>query len=383
MKIGINALFLIPGQVGGAETYLRRTLAAMARNHPEHELVVFCNRENRHLLARDLAAGGNVCLIDMHVRASQRAARIVCEQVDLPGVVRRSGVEILWSPGYTMPLRCPCPRLTTVLDLQYRHFPEDFPFVARWATRLLVAGTCRWSERIATISEFARQELIRFTDVAIEQIDVTPLGVDPRFGRPLSGARLADRALALTQSAEPYLLAVSNTYPHKRMEVAVEAFGRLLDIIPHRLVLLGRPRRGEPRVEQAIAALPQPDRVVRLHYVDSEDLVALYQAADLLLFPSCYEGFGLPVAEALAAGLPVVAVRAGAVPEIGGDAVTLVPPGDAAAMAQAATEILRLTPEARANRIQRGRERAARFDWNLTAAATVAACVCTASEGRS
>jgi alpha-1,3-rhamnosyl/mannosyltransferase len=169
-------------------------------------------------------------------------------------------------------------------------------------------------------------------------------------------------------------LCVSNSYPHKRLEIAAEACGRLQGRFPHRLVIVGRPRRGEALLARAVAGLPEPERVTRLHYVDRDDLVALYQAADAFLLPSAYEGFGLPLLEALAAGVPAVATTAGALPEVGGDAYAAVRPGDAAAFAAAVESALRLSPEARAGQIARGRERAALFTWDATAAATVAAC---------
>ena len=376
MKIGINALFMIPGQVGGAETCLRRTLEAMAKMEDGHELTVFCNRENLPVIARDMKLCGaqSVCLVDTHVRAANRPARILSEQFALPSLVKRSGVEVLWSPGYTMPLRCACPRVTSVLDVQYLHHPEDFSWLALQATKYLVGAACGKSERVIAISEFVRQELIRYTDTPVERIDVVSQGVDPRFCEEVPAAQRAERCLALTGGTDPFLLAVSNTYPHKRMELAVEAFGKIMDGIPHKLVLLGRPCLGEGMVEKAIAALPDPGRVVRLHYVEQQDIVVLYQSAECMLFPSVYEGFGLPVAEAMAAGLPVVASRAASIPEVGGDTVSLVPPGDVDAMADAVKAILALSPVERVVLVDKARARARRFDWNATAKATIDSC---------
>ncbi len=378
MKIGVNALFMIPGQVGGAETCLRRTLEEMAKMDGGHELTVFCNRENLPVIARDMKQCGaqSVCLVDTHVRASNRPERILSEQFTLPSLVKRSGVEVLWSPGYTMPLRCPCPRVTSVLDVQYLHHPEDFSWLALQATKFLVGAACDKSERVIAISEFVRQELIRYTDTPVERIDVISQGVDPRFFEEVPAEHRAERCLALTGGADPFLLAVSNTYPHKRMELAVEAFGKIMDSIPHRLVLLGRPRLGEEKVEKAIAALPDPGRVVRLQYVEQQDMFALYQSAECMLFPSVYEGFGLPVAEAMAAGLPVVASRAASIPEVGGDTISLVAPGDVDALAAEVKTILALSPVDRVVRIDKARTRARRFDWKTTAAATIASCQC-------
>ncbi len=380
MKIGVNALFLIPGEVGGAERYARRTLDAMAQEFPRCEFTVFVASEGRPVLARDLGHYGNVCLVDMKLRARNRCSRILREQLALPRLVAATDIDVLWSPGYTVPLRCPCPRLTSILDMQYKTHPEDFGCVARWATRLLVGAAARCSERIVTISEFSRQEIIKHARVPYGRIDVAYLAADQRFSDRLPGALIAERTLALTRSADPFLLAVSNTYPHKNMDLPIKAFGRIMDRIPHRLVLVGQPCRGEPAVEAAIANTPHEGRIVRINYVDDHDLVALYQAADALLFPSRYEGFGLPVLEAFAAGTPVIAVRAGSVPEIGGEAAVYVSPGNDEAMSHEILQLLDRDPDTRAQWRKRGQDRAAQFSWVQTARRTVRACRLAVSE---
>ena len=179
--------------------------------------------------------------------------------------------------------------------------------------------------------------------------------------------------MVLTRSAEPYILMVSNTYPHKSMETGVRAFGRLMGDIPHKLVIIGKARLGESDVEQAVAALPESGRVVRLQYVMSDDLVALYQGADLFLFPSRYEGFGLPVLEAMRAGLPVVTTREGAIPEVGGDTVAYAAAGDDEAFANEMKRLLALSVEERRAVAERAKTRANRFCWEATARETVAA----------
>ncbi len=375
MRIGVNALGLIPGEVGGAETYLRSTLEAMARLFPDHEFVVFGNSENRLALAGDLGSFGNVTLVDLRFRAISRIRRILKEQWMLPRVLRRTGVDVLWNPGYVTPLRTSCPRLTAILDLQYRRFPEDLAPVPRMATRLLVGAALRHGEGFVTISEFSRQEILAFSRVPFDQIAVTPLAADESFARPLPGAFLADRVMSVLRRADPYLLCVSNSYPHKSLETAVEAFGKIMADIPHRLVLVGQPRLGEPALEAAIRALPQPGRVVRVRYVARQDLVAIYQAADVFVFPSRYEGFGLPVLEAMMAGLPVVASRAGSIPEVGGTAIRYAEPGDADAFARELRDLLFLPQDERAALTEAARSRARGFSWDATARGTIEACL--------
>lgn len=374
MKFGVNALFLIPGEVGGSETSVRRTLPALAsRLAPHEELVVFANAENRDALAADLRDAPRVTVVATGLRAVSRVRRVLFENLTLPRVARALGLGALWNPGNAALHRAPCPQVTTIYDMQYRHFPEDFPFAARLAMRRAVPAAVRRSALVLAISEFSRREILgELPDTPDDRVVVTPLAADPFFAKPVPGPALAEAAFSLTGGADPFLLVVSNSYPHKSIETAVRAFGRLSAEIPHRLVVVGRPRRGEPAVEAALAELPDRGRVSRIHYVSLADLTALYHSADLLVFPSRYEGFGLPVLEAMTAGLPVIAAREGSVPEVAGPAAVYARTGDPDDFARAIRELL-ADPAERARRAEAGRERARLFSWDRTAELTLAA----------
>ena len=374
MKIGVNALFMIPGEVGGSETYLRRTLAAAAKAYPQHEFVVFTNNENRNSLARELMSMPNVTLLDMHIRATSRAKRVLCEQFTLPRVIAANGIEVLWNPGNMAPFRVCCPQVTTIHDMQYVHFPEDFSKAALMAMKVFTPLAMQHSDRVITISEFSRQEITKYTKTPFDKIDVTMEAADEEFSKPLPGEFIAERALVLAHCAEPYILMVANSYPHKSLETGVQAYGQICGEFPHRLVIIGKPRLGEAAVAEAIEDLPAQGRVVRLNYVMRQDLVALYQGAELFVFPSKYEGFGLPVLEAMCAGIPVVTTREGAIPEVGGDAVTYSEAGNADALAAAIRHILSLDTSARSALVEKARARAAKFSWEATARGTISVC---------
>ena len=133
MKIGVNTLFLIPGEVGGTETYLREILLALPEDGG-HDIVVFTNRENASHMRDMLAGRARITLVDLNVRATRRSARIIAEQTSLPAAARRAGLDVLWSPGYTAPLFCACPQVVTIHDMQYTSFPEDMSLAARMAS---------------------------------------------------------------------------------------------------------------------------------------------------------------------------------------------------------------------------------------------------------
>ena len=374
MKFGVNALFLIPGEVGGTETYVRRTLPPLAaRLAPHEELVVFANAENRDALVSDLRDAPRVTVVATGLRAASRVRRVLFENLTLPRAARSLGLGALWNPGNAALHRAPCPQVTTIHDMQYRHFPEDFPRLALLAMRRAVPAAVRRSALVLAVSDFSRREILgELPDTPDDRVVTTPEAADPFYAEPVPGPALAEAAFSLTGGADPFLLVVSNSYPHKSLETAVRAFGRLCGEIPHRLVVVGRPRRGEPAVEAALAELPDRGRVTRIHYVSRKDLTALYHAADLLVFPSRYEGFGLPVLEAMTAGLPVIAAREGSVPEVAGPAAVYARTGDPDDFARAIRELLS-DPAERARRAEAGRERARLFSWDRTAELTLAA----------
>ena len=373
MKIGVNALFLIPSEIGGSETVVRQTLLALARQLSDSdELVVFLNAENRNVLLRDLRKEPRVRLVDTNIRATSRIRRFLFESFVLPKLLRAAGVDVLWNPGNTAILHAPCPQLTTIYDLQYKHFPDDFNRTTLRTLATLVPFSARKSQIILTISEFSRHELVDLLHVPFQNVRVAKLAADASFAMELPGDFLAERVMTLTHYPNPFVLVVANSYTHKNLETAVRAFRLIADEFPeHRLVIIGRPRRGEPLLQQAIQELPDPSRVTRISYIEHKDLVALFQRAEVFLFPSLHEGFGLPILEAFCCGLPVICCRETAIPEVAGDCAIYAKSADPEDFARHLRTLLANTSEALALRQQlaeKGRARAREFSWSESAA---------------
>ncbi|MDD5708555.1 MAG: glycosyltransferase, partial [Kiritimatiellae bacterium] len=185
MHVGVNSLFLLPGAVGGSETYLIETLRALIPRH-DGALTIFTNRENNGLLRDEFGHQARCELLD--INAASRVKRIVCEQTLLPRRAQAARLDVLWSPGYTAPWRTPCPQAVSILDMQYRRHPADLTPAAWLATQLLVTMAARRCRRVLAISEFSRREIARYTRARPEAIDVTPLGVAREFAMPASDA---------------------------------------------------------------------------------------------------------------------------------------------------------------------------------------------------
>jgi len=346
VRVGVNTLFLIPREVGGTEIYVRSLLPALQAAEPDLSLVVFTNRENH-----DTFSDYERVLIE--VNATSRPRRILAEQFALPAAAKRASVDVLYSPGYTAPLRAPCPQVVTIHDTQFLDFPEDFPWLSRMAQRVIVGGAARRAGAVTTVSEFSKGRIAERFGVPRDRIVVAHSALSGLFAHPQTYAM-----------EEPFLLYIANTYPHKNATRLVRAFDSIKDRIPHALVICGQPREGEP---------PPHPRVKRVHYVAYEELIGMVQTADLLVFPSLYEGFGRPVVEAQEAGTRVIASRSAAIPEIGGDGATYFNGEDERSIAQAILDTLNEPESDRAAMIAKGRENAKRFTWDTCAHATMSA----------
>ncbi len=364
--VGINTLFLIPGAVGGTETYLLETVRALLPQF-HGKITFFTNRENDAFLRRQFGEHLAVAFDNLDFDATRRVTRILREQWQLPRHLRRAGCDVLWSPGYTACLMAPCPQAVTIHDMQYRRYPSDLSFLGWWATHLLVSLAARRCDRLLAVSRFTRDEIAHFTSASPDRIVVTPEAVSTRF---LEQAARPDRNSASVQNARPYLLCVASSYPHKNLETLVRAFDLLAQTLPHDLVLVGGRGRGEKSLQAAIASAVHRDRIHRRQGLELPALIELYRGADLFVLPSLYEGFGLPLLEAMAVGVPVLTTLRGAIPEVCGQAARFCDPLTPEGLAQAMREELNMPPEARTRRIEQGRHHAAGFRWDRTAALT-------------
>lgn len=306
--------------------------------------------------------GGKVATIPYDHGFYSPAAQAAWLALSARGAV---AADVAFFPHYDAPaLAMPARSVVTVHDLIHFKVPEAFAAWRRAAAGVLLRRAATAAARVIAVSEATRRDLVERIPAVGGRAVVIPNGVAPFFGAARDEA-------AGAEIAGPYLLCVGNRKPHKNLEGAVEVLARLAPARPElRLVIVGEVYPGWNAVLARAESLGVRERVVELSGVDDARLRALYAGCEALLFLSLYEGFGLPVLEAMAAGAPVVASSRSCIPEVVGDAGVLVDPRDPAA---AAAAVLRLSadPAHRAELVRRGRTRAAGFTWERAGRATM------------
>ena len=362
MRIGVNALYLIPGAVGGTEIYLRCLLSALGEVDQQNQYVVFTNRETDAFIAPSCP---NFRLAPQPVWAAVRPARILWEQTGLPLAVARERLDVLLNPGFTMPVLSPCPSVTVFHDLQHKRHPEHFRWFDLPFWRLLLWQAARSSKLLIAVSEATRADLVHYYRLSPDKIRVVPHGVEEGFfdiGRRREEVK-----------PEPYLLAVSTLHPHKNLDRLVRAFARFRTSEPRfRLVIAGMRGFFAAELDRRIAELGLADSVQLPGWVSRERLDELYLRAWAYINPTMFEGFGMPVLEALAAGVPVACSSIEPVRSVAGDAALLFDPTSDETVLDALVRIVS-DGELRARLSAAGPRRAALFSWRKAAEETLAA----------
>jgi glycosyltransferase involved in cell wall biosynthesis len=268
---------------------------------------------------------------------------------------------------YIAPGRPGCPTVVTVHDLSYLAHPEWLSWRVRFTLNQLVPRSVRAAARVIAISEFTKQDLIQRYGLSPEKIVVVPLAAGANFTpQPDAAAQPLPAGMR-----EPFILAVGNLEPRKNLATLIQAFAELVrqQKFAGQLVIAGKATYRGEEAAGAVARLGLEGRVIFTGFVDDATLRVLYNRATLFAYPSLYEGFGLPLLEAMACGCPVVASNATAIPQTAGDAAILVDPTSVAALTAAMARIV-ADPELARRMSAQGKAQAARFSWTRTAELT-------------
>ena len=341
-RIGVNALYLIPGGVGGTEIYLRNLLSALARIDRENQYIVFTNRETGKDLVPEEA---NFLWAPQPVRATIRPWRLLWEQTGLPLAVKRHRLDVLFNAGFTSPVICPCRTVTVFHDLQHKRYPQYFRWFDLPFWNLFLWAAVKSSNKLIAVSAATRDDLRLFYGADAEVVH--------------HGAEAAFFEMAGRRQSKDYILCVSTLHPHKNLKRLLRAHSQS-NSLPD-LVVTGLKGFAAREIEQLAGG-----RVRITGWIPREELYQLFQGARAFVYPSTFEGFGIPVLEAMAAGIPIACSDIPPLREVAESTVVYFNPTDENDIRIAMEQVV--TDDSLA---EAARQRAAQFTWEKAARETL------------
>jgi glycosyltransferase involved in cell wall biosynthesis len=392
MRVLLDMRWMIPGVAGGIENLARAFLQQLCMLDGRNEYAVIVPAQARYDLEGLPRPNVRIMALDslpiLARRIWERAARRAGAKLRLPYYrtpevetlqwLRSTGAEIAYSfPGYIHPQVLSLRQVLVVPDIQHEYMPEFFSDQALAERQRVYTDSIRRADHICAISEFTRQTLIERLAVAPDKITTVPLAADAIFSPRPDGPEAAEAEQRILRAwglvAGNYLFFPGHTWRHKNHRAAIEALRVLRDRFGRKPVLVctGGAREAQASIDAQIATLGLEAQVRFLGYRSRRDLVALYRGATCLVFPSRFEGFGMPVLEAMASGCPVVCSNSTSLPEIAGDAAMLVDPCDPDAIAEAINGVL-TNKDSGQELKARGLRRARAFSWRRHTLETIA-----------
>ena len=360
MRFAIDA-HAIGRHLTGNEVYVRSLLRSFAALDQESDFVTYFSAEDARQWTAERFQARHVSPNPFVRLGVELAMKLRQDRPDLVHV------------QYTAPLGCPVPVVVSVHDVSFLVHPEYFPKLRALQLRWTVARTIRCATRILTVSDFSRDSIVAaYGEECASKIVVVPNGAGSGF-RPISREGAAVTVRARLGIDKPFLFSVGDLQPRKNQIGLIRAFAELVEAHPqftHQLVFAGKDTWFSPKVREAARQSGVADRIHFAGFVSDEDLLQLYNACDLFVFPSFYEGFGLPVLEAMACGRAVACARTSSMPEVADGAGIMFDPNSSREMVRAMADLL-LDAELRARMERLGLQRAARFSWRTTAQRTL------------
>lgn len=342
----------------GIGWYTYETISRLAKQHPEHEFLFLFDRpyDERFIFAE------NVRPIVVGPPARHPFLYLIWFNWSVKRVLNKERPDIFISTDGILSLGAKVPQLAVIHDLNFEHYPEDLPFWFRWYYRKYFPRFARLADRILTVSEFSKQDIIQQYGVPAEKVDVAWNGVSEIF-KPLE--ENAQQAVREKYSAgERYFLYIGAIHPRKNVGRLLQAFDKLKG--PEKLVIAGEPFWWSGEMKAIHEGMERKQDVLFTGRLDQKELAKVLASALSLSYLSYFEGFGIPLVEAMRCGTSVLAANATSLPEVGGDAILYVDPFNVEAISDGMQQLID-DPALRKTLSENGLERAKQFDWQKTA----------------
>ena len=362
MRIAINTRFLLPGRLEGLGRYTYEVARRLVEAHPEHEFLLFFDRS----YDRRFIFGKNVQAIVLTPPARHPLLWYLWFEHSVSRALKKYKPDVFFSPDGYLSLNAPTPTVMVVHDLAHEHFPEAVPFLVRRFYQHYVPRYCRRAERLLAVSGYTRADIQKQYGIEASKITVCGNGCRDGF-RPLS-AEEKQQAQRQYAEGQPYFLYVGAIHPRKNTHRLIEAFSRFKRRTDAavKLLIAGRFAWQAGPVKEAFEASAFQEDIQFLGFVPDEDLPRLMGGAFCFVYPSLFEGFGLPLLEAMHCDVPLISSRSSSLPEVAGEAALLVDPLNIEELTGA---LLRVYEEEglRCRLVEAGREQRRKFSWERTA----------------
>ena len=381
MKIGITT-FGGDGGKSGISQYIINILREFASLEDRPDLEVIVYEDEKGLFVPDPDSMSPICFGDS---LRSPVANIAWHQFSLPKLCRKQKYDVLFLPAGNrrLPVSLPCPSVGTVHDFSSIHVKGKYDPARMFYIKRVLPFLARKLTRVLTVSESSKRDIVEYAGVPEEYVTVTPLAADNNVYFPRDGADCIKRIGPKYKIRPPYILYISRIeHPGKNHAGLIRAFSILKDTedLPHQLVLAGSDWDRADEVHRVAEESSHSDDIVFTGFAPTDDLPDLYCGAELFVFPSLYEGFGLPVLEAMTCGIPVACSNISSIPEVIGDTGILFDPYDDASIAHAMRRLL-TNPQKMDDCRRRGLERAGKYRWSETALLTLKVLREAAEEG--
>ena len=362
MKIAVNTRFLLKDKLEGIGIYTQEIFSRVVQLMPEHEFYFLFDRP----FSEEFIFAKNITPLIVSPPARHPFLWYWWFEKSIPKVLKENNIDLFISPDGYASLNTFVPQIITIHDLGFEHFPEHVPYLVRKFYRYFTPKYCQKAAKVMAVSEYTKQDIISTYNIEAQKIDVVYNGFE--IENQESRIKSQDAEKKILTSEIPYFIFVGAVHPRKNVLGLLKAFEHFKATFshPHQLVIVGRKAWMTQELEDFYAQMQFKNEVIWIEKIERTDLLELMQHAYGLVYTSLFEGFGIPILEAMTLGLPVICSNTSSMPEVAGNAALLVQPTNASEIAAAMNELI-INDELRNDLIAKGKTQATHFDWNSSA----------------
>ncbi|MFA8299707.1 MAG: glycosyltransferase family 4 protein [Hyphomicrobiales bacterium] len=362
MKIAVNTRLLLDGNLEGIGWFTYETLKRITQQHPEHEFIFFFDRpyHDKFIFA------DNVKPIVVSPQARHPFLYYIWFEYSIKRQLKKLQPDIFLSPDGYLSLSTNIPSIAVIHDLNFEHYPKDLPWIHSWHYRKYFPKYAQKASRIATVSNYSKEDICNTYNIDSNKVDVVYNGVNPEF-KPINNVEKSGIQKSFSQG-KPYFVYVGAQHPRKNIVKLFESFDLFIEKhkLDFRLVMVGSRKRWTKEIQDAFDNMKNSEKIIFTGRLDNKDLFNVVAGAEALTYISYFEGFGIPVIEAFNCDVPVITSNLTSLPEVAGEGALLINPFDVNEIANAMYKIA-TNEELRKDLIAKARIQRKKFSWQQSA----------------